>query len=228
MKILCTICARNGSKGVKNKNFLKINKKYLIEYSLISAIKSKIFKDITVSTDSSKIKFLEKKYKEVIFIKRPKKLAEDHSNKLDAIRHATIFCEKKNIIKYDTIFDLDATSALRNKEDIKKAFKLFKKKNADNLFSVNESRRNPYFNIIEIKNNRVRLVKKPKKQIINRQKAPKTYDMNASIYIWKRKVLMNSNYLFRKKTFIYVMDIKNSIDIDSKFDFDIVKNQIIK
>ena len=82
--------------------------------------------------------------------------------------------------------------------------------------------------MIEIKNNRVRLVKKPKKQIINRQKAPKTYDMNASIYIWKRKVLMNSNYLFRKKTFIYVMDIKNSIDIDSKFDFDIVKNQIKK
>lgn len=25
MSILCTICARSGSKGLKNKNFLKIN-----------------------------------------------------------------------------------------------------------------------------------------------------------------------------------------------------------
>ena len=31
MKVLCTICARGGSKGVKNKNLLKINNKSLIE-----------------------------------------------------------------------------------------------------------------------------------------------------------------------------------------------------
>ena len=31
----------------------------------------------------------------------------------------------------------------------KGALKTFKNRNADNLFSVNESRRNPYFNIVE-------------------------------------------------------------------------------
>ena len=36
-----------------------------------------------------------------------------------------------------------------------KGFKDFQNRNADNLFSVNESRRNPYFNIVEKKQGRV-------------------------------------------------------------------------
>ena len=39
MKILCTICARAGSEGLKNKNFLKIKNKYLMNYTLETAIK---------------------------------------------------------------------------------------------------------------------------------------------------------------------------------------------
>ena len=51
MKILCTICARKGSKGVKNKNLKTINKKPLIFYSIDQAKKSKLFKKIVISTD---------------------------------------------------------------------------------------------------------------------------------------------------------------------------------
>ena len=50
--------------------------------------------------------------------------------------------------------------------------------------------------------------------------------MNASIYIWKRNVLLSSNNLFRKKTEIYVMDIQRSIDVDNKFDLIMLKNLI--
>ena len=34
MTILCTICMRSGSKGLKNKNLMKINNKYLMEYTI--------------------------------------------------------------------------------------------------------------------------------------------------------------------------------------------------
>ena len=47
--------------------------------------------------------------------------------------------------------------------------------------------------------------------------------MNASIYIWKRNVLMKTNNLFGKKTSIYVMPFERSIDIDDLTDFKIVK-----
>ena len=55
MKILCTICVRGGSKGVKNKNLKKINNKPLIYYTIKKALDSKLFEDIVVSTDSLKI-----------------------------------------------------------------------------------------------------------------------------------------------------------------------------
>ena len=45
----------------------------------------------------------------------------------------------------------------------------------------------------------IRVAKKFKKFPIRRQDAPKTYDMNASIYIWKRNILLKSDNLFRKK-----------------------------
>lgn len=226
MNILCTICARAGSKGLKDKNFLKIKKKYLISYTLEVAKKAKIFKDIVVSTDSRKLIRLSKNYKKIVFLKRPKKLATDRADKIDAIRHALLELEKKNKITYDLIFDLDATSALRKSKDIVNALNIFKKKNAENLFSVNESRRNPYFNVVEKKNNKIKLVKKVKKKITRRQDAPKTYDMNASIYIWRRDILLKSNNIFREKTEIYIMDAKRSIDIDNNFDLLMIKNLV--
>ena len=36
-KILCIICMRKGSKGIKNKNLLKVNKKPLMSYTINSA-----------------------------------------------------------------------------------------------------------------------------------------------------------------------------------------------
>ncbi|EPE6544627.1 CMP-N,N'-diacetyllegionaminic acid synthase, partial [Campylobacter coli] len=54
-EILCTICARGGSKGVKNKNIRKINDLEMIAYSIIQAKNSKLFKHIVISTDSEEI-----------------------------------------------------------------------------------------------------------------------------------------------------------------------------
>jgi len=54
MNILCTVCVRAGSKGLKDKNFLKINNRYLLSYTLDVALKSNLFKQIVVSTDSKK------------------------------------------------------------------------------------------------------------------------------------------------------------------------------
>ena len=51
MPILCTICARGGSKGIKNKALKLINKKPLIYYTINQAFKSKIFDEVVVSTD---------------------------------------------------------------------------------------------------------------------------------------------------------------------------------
>ena len=47
--------------------------------------------------------------------------------------------------------------------------------------------------------------------------------MNASIYIWKREIILKTNELFLDKTGLYVMPEERSIDIDSPLDFDFVE-----
>lgn len=68
------------------------------------------------------------------------------------------------------------------------------------------------------------LVKKNKKRFFTRQSSPKIYDLNASIYVWKRASLLRSNQIIGRRTSIYIMPYHRSIDIDSKFDLSIVKH----
>ncbi len=187
--IYCTICARGGSKGVAKKNIKKIDNKALIFYTIDTAIKSKIFDRIILSTDSVEILNLCKKEKKIeTFFLRKKSLSTNTSGKIHAIRDAVVKSEHYFNEKCNYVCDLDVTSPLRNINDVIKSYKKFKKNNFDNLFTVSRSRKNPYFNMIELnKEKKVKLVKKLKSVLFRRQDAPTVYEMNASIYFWKKK-----------------------------------------
>ena len=219
---------RAGSKGLKNKNLKLINGKPLMYYTIKQALKSKIFDNIVVSTDSKKILKLAKYYGADGWFLRPKKLSHSSSSKVAAIKHAFTEAEKHYRKKFGIIVDLDVTSPLRKTEDIKKAYKFFINKKADVLLTGSKSKHNPYFNIIEIINKKIKKVKDTKKRFFRRQEAPQTFDMNASIYIWNRKTLLKSfvEALERNakwKTVFYEMPKERSIDIDTKFDFELVE-----
>tara|TARA_B100001971_G_C18144625_1_gene512342 strand:+ start:463 stop:1149 length:687 start_codon:yes stop_codon:yes gene_type:complete len=223
MKHLCIICARKGSKGLINKNFKKLNGIPLVEYTIHQALKSKLFNNIFISTDSNKIKNISKKFKTIFVSKRPNYLSKDNTAKIPVIIHSLKSAEKIYKMKFDVIVDLDVTAPLRKIIDIRNALNKFKKNNSDVLFSVNESKKNPYFNMVEKRRNRIKLSKALSKKILYRQAAPKVYDINASIYIWKREALLKRKTLYTKKTSIYLMPPERSFDIDTKFDWKLVK-----
>ena len=227
IRVLCTICARKGSKGLKNKNVRKLNSLPLITHTILQARGSKLFNKIVISSDSKKI-FKISRNKVDLFINRPKNLSGDKVSKLDVIKHALIDSEKKFNIKFDIIVDLDVTSPLRKISDIKKSLKKFLNSNSSNLISITKARKNPYFNQIVFKKNKPTLPCALKRNIINRQSAPKVYDLNASIYIWKRKALLSLKRLINRKTSTFVMPNSRSIDIDNIFEFKIVDHIIKK
>lgn len=66
--------------------------------------------------------------------------------------------------------------------------------------------------------------KKTKQIFFSRQKLPKVYEMNASIYIFDRNFLLNKGKLIGKKTSIFLMPRERSIDIDDIFDLRLVKH----
>ena len=151
-------------------------------------------------------------------------MASDTAGKLDVIKDAFKRSEEYYNRTFDYLIDLDATAPLRSIEDIINSFNQFKKNNNDNLITAMPSRRSPYFNLVEQdKDGKVYLSKKLDSTVVRRQDTPKSYDMNASIYIWKRDIILNKNSLFLETTGLYVMPEERSIDIDSELDFEFVE-----
>ncbi|MCT7525398.1 acylneuraminate cytidylyltransferase family protein [Aliarcobacter cryaerophilus] len=222
--ILCTICARGGSKGVKNKNIKELNGKPLIAYTIEQAKASGLFEHIVISTDSDDIANIAKQYGAEVFFKRSEEMASDTAGKLDVIKDVFKRSEEYYNRTFDYLIDLDATAPLRSVEDIINSFNQFKENNNDNLITAMPGRRSPYFNLVEQdKDGKVYLSKKLDGAVVRRQDAPKSYDMNASIYIWKRDVILNEGSLFLEKTGLYVMPEERSIDIDNELDFKFVE-----
>jgi len=52
--------------------------------------------------------------------------------------------------------------------------------------------------------------------------------MNASIYIWKRKALLECDTLLTDRTSLFVMPEERSVDIDTELDWNIVEYMIGK
>ncbi len=224
MNRLCTICARAGSKGVKNKNIKTLCGKPLISYSIEQAIESNLFNHVVVSTDSDEIIDISTKLGADVFFKRSPDLSSDTAGKIAVIRDAFQKSELHFNTQFDTLFDLDATSPLRTNEDLLASLKIFEEEGNDNLITAMPSRRSPYFNLIERDSlGKVTLSKTHSSKINRRQDSPATYDLNASIYIWKREAILKNDSIFGENTGLYVMPEERSIDIDTELDFKFVE-----
>ena len=229
MNILITICARGESKGIPGKNIKFLNDRPLISYSIDIAKKfaNKYNADIALSTDNINIKNIAMNYGIETAYKRPDILATDHSGKLEVIIDILNFEEKNKNKNYVYILDLDVTSPLRNMQDLDIAFQiLLNNKKALNLFSVNISNRNPYFNMVEKqKNGYYGLIKSGK--FLTRQSAPIVYDLNASFYFFKKSFFNKINITtINKYSLIYLMP-HICFDLDHQIDFDFMEYLII-
>jgi CMP-N,N'-diacetyllegionaminic acid synthase len=225
MKRICTIGARGGSKGVPGKNVRPLMGKPLISHTIEQALNCDIFDAVAVSSDSQDILEIARRCGVPYLINRPPEMATDEVDKMPATIHCVKAVEKQTQLVFDTMIDLDATAPLRINEDIVNAVRLLEEQGLSNVFSVCPSRRSPYFNMVELdERGYARLSKSLGKTIFRRQDAPKSYDMNASIYVWRRdSFFSDTNGLFLNKTGIYIMPPERSIDIDSELDFAMVE-----
>ena len=224
LKRICTICARAGSKGVKNKNIRQIAGKPLIGHTVSQAIESGLFDLIAASSDSPDILMVAKEYGVHIVIDRPSELATDNAGKLPAIRHCVEAAEKDQGISFDTIVDLAVTSPLRNFEDINGAISLLESTDKLNVVTGAQSRCSPYFSLVEIdKEGKVSLSKTIDPPVLCRQDSPQCFDLNGSVYVWRREGLFGSSSIINSGTGLFVMPEERSLDIDTELDFKIVE-----
>jgi CMP-N-acetylneuraminic acid synthetase len=222
MKPICFIGARGGSKGVSRKNIRLIAGKPLIAYTIQSAIKSKIFDHIIVSTEDLEIATIAKKFGADVPFMRPKSLATDTIGFAPVLNHGI---KKLFSLGYDfeTLVLRDCTAPFIRNIDVSGTIKLLEKNKVDAVFGVYRQHFNPYFNMFELNSQGfLKLSKARGNRPRSRQEAPPIYQMtgldtfNVEQFLKYKKIIL-------PKILPYEIPPETGIMIDTELEFKIVE-----
>lgn len=217
MNNIAIISARSGSKGLKDKNIKEINGIPLMSYSILAAIKSRMFSEIMVSTDSKKYAEIAKHYGANVPFLRSIATSTDDASSWDVVKE--VLNNYYNLgKKFDTVCLLQPTSPLRTFDDIIGGYNLLSEKNASAITSVCEVDHSPLWTLIlpsncSLKEYRNTSIDSP------RQKLDTYYRINGALYIRKINYLLNDITLLDNEEFAFVMSKNHSVDIDDEIDF---------
>jgi len=195
--------------------------KPLLVHTIVQAQKADVFDVIAVSSDSREYLDLATDHGVDYALMRPPELASDTAAKIPVIQHAVQTIENKVGYRFDNVTDLQVTSPLRLPEDIVKAIELFERApTIQNLFSVTLAHSSPYFTLVERSAaGAIELSKTMVPAVSRRQDAPKSYDINGSIYVWGRDFLDIAKKVVNEHSEIMEMPDYRSLDIDNPLDF---------
>lgn len=212
MNNIAVIPARKGSKGLKNKNLLKIDNKTLIERTINFAIESKMFSRIILTTDYENINNKGIEYRE-----RPEKLTKENTTMAEVVKDIIDNC---NINKEDNIILLQPTSPFRNRKDLKKIIEQLRF--FESSITVKEIEINTEL-IFSSKNKNELKTKNIDNKKTNRQFNEIKYIPNGNIFGIRVKDFIVNNS-FYGKTIGYVEQFgKYNIDINKKEDLLLAK-----
>ncbi len=135
MKTLAIIPARGGSKRIPRKNIKEFMGKPIIAWSIETAIKSKNFDEVMVSTEDNEIAEIAKKYGATVPFRRSEINSGDMAGTEDVILEVLDSYEKLN--KYfDVVCCIYPSTPLMSKENLINSKKKFLEGNYDSLFPV--------------------------------------------------------------------------------------------
>ena len=218
-KYISIIPIRAGSKGLISKNTLHIMGKPLYMYTLEQALNHT--DQSIISTDIESI-FLKEFPSNVKIVRRKKHLAKDNTPLSDVL---TDLFKSYGLEDYIAVL-LQATSPLRNDEDINNAIKMYDTNKYSMVMSIVQ-KDSKILKYGLVKDKIYEPIYDNSSVFMNRQDLPMVYSPNGAIYIFSIKDYLINNIYPTSKIGAYLMPKSRSIDIDRQKDFDIV-SQIIK
>ncbi len=219
-KILAIVPARAGSIRLKNKNFLELDGKPLIQHTIDKLLKIKIIDRIIITSDKKNISKFVKKNKKVIFEPRSKKLSSSKSPVFN-----TIFDIVKRNPKFSIVSYFLPTNPLLPIIDIIKGYKRLR--NFNSVISIIE-----YEDPIEISLRFEKINKKIRpifKNLLNNKTnsryLKKSYRPTGCFYIsYRKEILKNKSFFSKNKcSGVLYSKPKEYVDINSRSDFEYAK-----
>jgi len=222
-KALGMIPARGGSKDIPQKNIRFFSGKPLIAYTIEAASETQVIDRVIVSTDDEEIAQIARAAgAEVPFI-RPAELARDETPTLSVVQHALRWLKQHEDYQPEFVVLLQPTSPLRTALHIDQAMELLLSTNADSVVSVCKTEHSPYWMKKVDEEGRLSALIEAEKEYTRRQDLPTVYRLNGAIYITRPNVIICDNHLLGNDARAYIMDQKESIDIDTELDFQLAE-----
>lgn len=218
MRNLAVIPARSGSKGLKDKNIRFLNGKPLLAYSIDAAMKSEMFDEIMVSTESKKYASIARELGASVPFMRSVDLATDVASSWDVVREVT---ERYKEIgeEFDAVALLQPTSPLRSAEDIIAGYSVMRRNEANAVVGVCEVDHSPLWCNTLPEDGSLDDFLRPNLIDVPRQSLPTYYRVNGALYIVKTEYLRMTQNIYAVKSFAVVMSKEHSVDIDDELDF---------
>lgn len=133
-KAVAIIPARGGSKRILRKNIKEFHGLPLIAYSIKTALSSKLFEKVIVSTDDEEIANIAKTYGAQVPFLRPKELSDDFTSTDTVTNHAINFLKDQGEY-YGFVCTIYATAPFLDEKYLVEGFEKLKSQNVKNAFS---------------------------------------------------------------------------------------------
>lgn len=217
-KPVCIIPARSGSVRIKNKNIYKIDGIPMIGHVIKMLIKSKIFSQIVVSTDSPKIASIAKNFGAKVPFIRSKKLSGSNATIKDTVVDAIKKIKSQAVPFHFVIYP---TAILVESIDLHNAYKLLKKNTKANMVLPVVENTCFYRSLLINKKNKKEIIWKWKKfSNTMSQNLDKVYNDSGTFFIFKTKSFLSNKNILQKFTIPFKINKKKGIDVNNNDDLD--------
>ena len=214
---LVIIPARAGSKGIPGKNWRELGGKPLIQYSMEQALEVAQPHQICISTDSPEVHSIAQNLGLPIPFTRPEALSSDTAGSREVLLHALDHYEQEGQI-FENILLLQATSPFRRSTDLIGIVEQLKANpEADAVFSVVESRSNPYYTHFRLEQNGLQPLFEV--QYTRRQDLPQVWELNGSLYAIRVSSLRAYTLGELPQRMAYKMPSNSLVDLDTELDW---------
>jgi CMP-N-acetylneuraminic acid synthetase len=221
MKYTAFIFARGGSKGIPGKNLRKVSGKSLLERAIEASIATPEIHRVIVSTDSDEIANEALLLGAEVPFMRPVDLATDESPEVLAWRHALLELQKLEGVMPENLVSVPTTAPLRLPSDISGCIEIFEQKDADLALVTCQAGHNPYFNMVEIVDNKPIQVPMLNSETTRRQDAPVVHEITTVAYVVKSNYVLSCENLFQGKVHHFEVPPQRAIDVDTELDLKI-------
>ncbi len=222
------ITARDGSKGIPNKNMVDLGGKPLLAYSFEVAVDCVQLDRTFLSTDITAAVDLAGDYPEIeVPYIRPKELCTDEASQVAVVEHFLNYLQTEEQLCPNYLVLLQPTCPLRKAFEIDMAIELVKQNHIESLIGVTNVMHHPadYFYRDPVNKNCILpVMRSPEWQ--QRQDFPEVFFNTGALYICSAEYLRTKHRFFDESSFLYEMSPESMLDIDTEFDLQITRGFI--